>query len=215
VGRRLGFFGLLNNAIRFWPRVAICSILVFVAFFFCTALPLAVILMIALGGPSVISFFLVLAVAGIQVWIVGRLFVIFLFWQQCAVLDGLTWLATFRESKRLARSGRDLPWFKRPLWRGVFISSLWVACALALAFPVAWPVMREYFHIVSTTQDPQALVQALSAAPKAHGFNGVSFGLSLLQAILRPLLGIAFVLLYFDARSRVDQEDGAARDTER
>jgi hypothetical protein len=215
VGRRLGFFAVLTHAIRLWPRVAVCSILVYGAFFFWTALPLAVILMIALGGPSIMSFFLVLAVACVQVWIVGRLFVNFLFWQQCAVLDGLEVGATFRESKRLARSGRDLSWFKRPLWRGVFISSLWVAFALALAFPVAWPAMREYFHIVTTTQDPQALVQALSSAPKAHGFNGVNFGLSLLQAILRPLLGIAFVLLYFDARSGVDQGDGAERNTER
>ncbi len=145
----------------------------------------------------------------LQVWIIGRFFVNYLFWQQCAVLDGSDVGATLLESKRLARSGGRPPWFKRPLWRGVFISSMWCAFALALALPTALPAMREYFHIISTAQDPQALAQTLSALPKTHGFNAVSFALGLIQAGLRPLLGIAFVLIYFDARARLPDEKGA------
>jgi hypothetical protein len=209
LGRRLRFFALLNSAVKFWPRVAVLCVLVYLAFVFWTLIPMAVIFLIALAGPSSISFFLVLMIGAIQVWIVSRLFINFLFWQQTAVLDERDVAGALRESRALARSGQDLPWFKRPLWQGVLVSSLWFLFVLALNLPALVPAMREYWHIATTTQDPKVLVQTLSSLPKSHEIDRLTFALGLLESILRPLLGIAFVLIFFAARARVDGSESA------
>jgi hypothetical protein len=49
-----------------------------------------------------------------------------------------------------------------------------------------------------TTQDPQALLQKLTEAQQTQSFDLSSFTLGLLQKILQPLVGIAFVVLYID-----------------
>jgi hypothetical protein len=51
-----------------------------------------------------------------------------------------------------------------------------------------------------TTQDPQALLQQMTEAQKASGFNIAAFALSVVEKILQPLVGIAFVLLYLDSK---------------
>lgn len=215
-GRRIGFFALLNEAIKFWQRITLLCIFVYLSFFFWTALPVGIIFMIALGGPSVVSFFIALSLAVFQVWIVGRLFVNFMFWQQAAVLGNCGVAESLRVSKNLARSGRDFPWYQRPLWQGVIIFSLWTAFVIAINVPVVWPQFRDYWHQVTTSQDPQALLQAMAASPRPRNFDVSSFSLGLAQAILRPLLGIAFVLLYFDTRAREEgRKDSAPADPER
>ncbi len=205
--RPVGFFSVLNEAVKFWPRVAVLCVFVYGSYLFWTILPIGIILMIVMGGPSLASFFLALLLLAFQVWIVGRLYVNFLFWQQFAVLAGKDVAAALRESKALARGRRDLVWYKRPLWQGVFVSSLWFAFVLALNVPLAWSALRIYFHELATSQDPQALVQALTANAKTHGVNVLSLAVGLLQALLRPLLGIAFVLLYFNATAPQAEED--------
>lgn len=197
---------LLRDALKFWPRVAMLCIFVYGAYFFWTVLPVGVILMIVLGGPSVSLFFLALLVLAFQVWIVGRLFVNFLFWQQFAVLGESDAVNALRQSKELARSGRDLPWYRRPLWRGVFIASIWFAFVFAIYTGAEWQSLQRYFQEVATIQDPQTLLQTLTTGSRVQSFNIVSFGLGLLQTLLRPLLGIAFVLLYFE--SKIDNADG-------
>ena len=80
--------------------------------------------------PVASSVLLVLVAMGLlilQVWMFGRFFVNVLFWQQFAVLENAGFIDSLRESRDLARSGRDLPWFQRPLWRGAFIASIWFA----------------------------------------------------------------------------------------
>jgi len=206
-GRPAGFFSVLNEAVRFWPRVALLCVFVYGSYLFWTILPIGLILLIALGGPSLGTFFLALLLLGFQVWIVGRLFVNFMFWQQFAVLAGKDAGETLRESKALARSRRDLTWYKRPLWRGVFISSLWFLFVLAVNLPLVWPALRIYFHELTVSQDVGHLMEALAANSKAHGGNVLSFAISLVQALLRPLLGIAFVLLYIDATAAADSNN--------
>jgi len=51
-----------------------------------------------------------------------------------------------------------------------------------------------------TTQDPQALLQQMTEAQKASGFNIAAFGLSILEKVLQPLVGIAFVVVYLDTK---------------
>jgi hypothetical protein len=199
-GRSLKMLPLLQNALKFWPRVAMLCIFVYGAYFFWTVLPIGVILMIMVAGPSVFLFFLALSVLAFQVWIVGRLFVNFLFWQQFAVLERSDAGNTLRQSKELARSRGDLPWFRRPMWRGVFIASIWFAFVFAINLGSEWHSIQHYFHELTTSQDPQALIRGLTAISTTQGFNLVGFILGLVQTLLRPLLGIAFVLLYFDSK---------------
>ncbi|MFZ3376353.1 MAG: hypothetical protein WA183_12440 [Chthoniobacterales bacterium] len=207
-GRKARIFGLLHEALKFWPRVAILCIFVYGAYFFWTLLPLGIILMLATGGPSLISIFLTLLVLAFQVWIIGRLFINFLFWQQFAVLAGSDAASALRQSKKLARSGRDFPWFQRSLWRGVALFSIWSAFVLALTIGPEWSAIRHYFHELTTSQDPQALLQSLTTNYKPQAFNLASFLLGLVQTLLRPLLGIAFVLLYFDSKANFSGEGG-------
>ena len=206
--RKARIFGLLHEALKFWPRVAILCIFVYGAYSFWTLLPLGIILMLATGGPSLISIFLTLLVLAFQVWIIGRLFINFLFWQQFAVLAGSDAASALRQSKKLARSGRDLPWFQRPLWRGIFLFAIWSAFVLALTIGPEWSAIRHYFYELTTSQDPQALLQSLTTNYKPQGFNIASFLLGLVQTLLRPLLGIAFVLLYFDSKADFSGEGG-------
>ena len=199
-GRRLGFFAGINEAVRFWPRVAALGAFVFIVFALLMLFALGITLMIAAGASSLLAIFSALVLLVLQVWMFGRFFINVLFWQQFAVLENAGFIDSLRESRNLARSRRDLPWFQRPLWRGVFIASLWFAFVLAIALVSEWSTLQHYFNELATTQDPQALLQKLSEVQQARGLNVLGFTLGLLQKILQPLVGIAFVVLYIHSR---------------
>jgi hypothetical protein len=199
-GRRPGFFVALNESVRFWPRVAALCIFVYGIFFLLTVFALLIAGMIVAGASSLFVIFLALALLVVQVWMFGRFFINVLFWQQFAVLENAGVVDSLRESRALAHSGRELPWSRRPLWRGVLIASLWFAVVLAIALFSQWTTLQHSFSELMTTQDPQALLQKLTEAQQAHGFDVSGFALGLLQKILQPLVGIAFVILYIDSR---------------
>jgi hypothetical protein len=199
-GRRPGFVATLNEAVRFWPRVAGLCVFVYGVFFLLILFGLLIAAMIVAGASSVFVIFLALALLVLQVWMFGRFFINVLFWQQFAVLENAGVVDSLRESRNLAHSGRELPWFERPMWRGVFIASLWLAFVLAIALISEWATLQYSFNELMTTQDPQALLQKLTQAQQARGFDVLGFALGLLQKILQPLIGIAFVVLYIDSR---------------
>ncbi len=199
-GRRPGFFVALNDAVRFWPRVASLCVFVYGIFFLLTVFALLIAGMVIAGASSVFVIFLALALLILQVWMFGRFFINVLFWQQFAVLENAGVIDSLRESRNLARSGRELPWFQRPAWRGAFIASLWFAFVLAIALFSGWTTLQHSFNDLMTTQDPQAMLQKLTETQHAHGFDVSSFALGLLQKILQPLVGIAFVILFIDSR---------------
>ena len=199
-GRRIGFFVALNEAVRFWPRVAGLCVFVYGVFFLLIVFGLLIAAMIIAGGSSIFVIFLALSLLVVQVWMFGRFFINVLFWQQFAVLENAGVVDSLRESRSLAHSGRELPWFRRPLWRGALIASLWVAFVLAIALVSQWTTLQQSFNELMTTQDPQALLQKLTEAQQAHGFDASGFALNLLQKILQPLVGIAFVILYLASR---------------
>jgi hypothetical protein len=199
-GGHTGFFTLLNEAVRFWPRVAALCIFVYGVFSLLIVFGFGIALMVMAGASSLFLIFFALALLTVQVWLFGRFFINVLFWQQFAVLENAGVIDSLRESRNLARSGRELPWFHRPLWRGVFIASLWFAFALAIALVSEWTTLQHSFSELMTTQDPQALLQKLSEAQQARGFDVLSFVLGLLQKILQPLVGIAFVVLFIESR---------------
>ncbi|HJT79705.1 MAG TPA: DUF4339 domain-containing protein [Chthoniobacterales bacterium] len=200
-GERLGFFATLNEAVKYWPRVAFLWVFVFVCYAFWAIMPGALILSIWPGKVSLSSALLILVVLTIMIWVTVRLFVNFMFWQQFAVLEGCDALESLRRSRELARSGRDLPWYRRPMWRGALIALLWFAVVLALN----WPAVSQMFIAINSTTDPQKLPEAISAAVKNAGAAGSTFAANILQAILKPLLGIAFVLLFLDSKLATEE----------
>ena len=199
-GRRLGLVAVLNEAVRFWPRVAALCVFVYGVFFLLIVFGLAIAAISLAGASSLLLVFFALALLILQVWMFSRFFVNVLFWQQFAVLENAEFIDSLRYSRSLARSGRDLPWFERPLWRGAFIASLWFAFVLVVTLASEWTTLHHYFSQVVTTQDPQKLLQQLTEGQQARGFDISAFALNLLQRILQPLLGIAFVVLYLDCK---------------
>ena len=199
-GRQIGLGAALNRAAKFWPRVAILCLIVYGVFFLLVVFAFAIGLMAAgaAGAPFLVFPILILLV--LQVWLFGRWFINTLFWQQTAVLDNATAPEALRQSKELARSGRELPWYKRPLWRGAVVVSIWFAFSATLELWSSWPAIRHAFELLMTTPDPQGLLKAMAAESTSTGLDLLRVCLGLLESILRPLLGIAFVLLYFDAR---------------
>src|SRR5438093_3375510 len=204
-GRRPGLVPALNEAVRFWPRVAALCVFVFGVFALLTLFGFGIALVVAAGASSVLLIFFALGLLILQVWMFGRFFVNVLFWQQFAVLENAEFIDSLRDSRNLARSGRDLPWFERPLWRGAFIASLWFAFVLAITLVPQWTTLHRYFNQLATTQDPQTLLQQLTEAQQAHGFDVAGFALNVLQKILQPLLGIAFVVLYLDSKTHLER----------
>jgi hypothetical protein len=204
-GRRPGLVAVLNEAVRFWPRVAALCIFVYGVFFLLMIFGLAIAGISLAGASSLLLVLFALALLVLQVWMFGRFFVNVLFWQQFAVLENAAFIDSLRESRNLARTDRDLPWFERPLWRGAFIASLWFAFVLIIALVSEWSTLQHYFNQLVTTQDPQTLLQQLTEAQKARGFDIAAFVLNVLQKILQPLLGIAFVVLYLDSRIHIER----------
>ena len=204
-GRRSGLVAALNEAVRFWPRVAALCIFVYGVFFLLIVFGLVIAAMALAGGSSLLLILFALGLLFLQVWMFGRFFVNVLFWQQFAVLENAAFIDSLRDSRNLAHSGRDLPRFKRPLWRGAFIASLWFAFVLAVTLVSEWTTLHHYFDQLMTTQDPQALLQRLTEAQQARGFDVSAFVLNLVQKILQPLLGIAFVVLYLDSKIHLER----------
>src|ERR1700736_620130 len=60
-GGRVGFLGVLNEAIKFWPRVALVCILVYGAFFLLLVLAVGILLMVTIGASSLSLTFFALA----------------------------------------------------------------------------------------------------------------------------------------------------------
>ena len=199
-GNRFSLVAVLNEAVRFWPRVAALCIFVYGVFFLLMVFGLAIAAMSLAAGSSVLLVLVAMALLILQVWMFGRFFVNVLFWQQFTVLENAGFIDSLRESRDLARSGRDLPWFQRPLWRGAFIASIWFAVVLAITLGAQWGTLHQYLNQLMTTQDPQALLQQMTEAQKASGFNIAAFALSVVEKVLQPLVGIAFVVVYLDSK---------------
>jgi hypothetical protein len=199
-GRRLGLVAVLNEAVRFWPRVAALCIFVYGVFFLLIVFGLAIAAISLAGASSLLLVLFALALLILQVWMFSRFFVNVLFWQQFAVLENAEFIEALRFSRNLARSGGDLPWFERPLWRGAIIASLWCAFVLVVTLVSEWTTLHHYFTQFVTTQDPQKLLQQLTEAQRARGFDISAFALNFVQRTLQPLLGIAFVVLYLDCK---------------
>ena len=207
-GQRIGFFGVLNGAVKYWPRVAGLGLFVYGVFFLLILFALGITIMVVTSS-NLFSIVLALGLLAFQVWLFTRFFINVLFWQQFVVLENANVYEALSQSKKLARGGRNLPWYQRPLWRGALIVSIWFAFALAIAIVAMWPrlvaewpLVRDSFNQLSVAQDPQVILQKMMASmPKDQTTTWSELGFTVLQRILLPLLGIAFVVLYLDSKS--------------
>lgn len=203
-GRKARVLDLFGQILGFWPRVAILCLFVYGVFTLLTLFALFIGAMMVAGASSLLVILLALGLLALQVWMFGRFFINVLFWQQFAVLGDCDVSTALRESKQLARSGHNLAWHQRPMWRGALIVSLWTAFVIAIFIGPEWGLIRQYWNFLpqlSNAADPQALLHSMRDSAQAQrGFEPVTFFLSLLQTVLRPLLGICFVLLYLDNR---------------
>ena len=203
-GQRISFLSVLNGAVKYWPRVAGLCIFVYAIFFFLMIFGFGLLFMAA-STNTVLSAVIVLGLLVLQVWLFSRFFINVLFWQQFAVLENLDPGNALRESRKLARSGHNLPFVQRPLWRGALIVSIWTVFVLAITVIPQWHTLRDYFLQVMQTQDPQALYEKMTAAMQTHGVDYQALALNVVERILQPLLGIAFVVLYLDARGEIEK----------
>jgi hypothetical protein len=139
----------------------------------------------------------------VQVFMTARLWVNFLFWQQTTVLETGDSVTALRESKELARSRRDAPWHQRPVWRGAILASIWFLLLIVLSTGAEVPFLLVRLRDVTSLEDAIALVQKMANASAPDAMTIASYIFSaLVHAVLRPLLGISFVVLYFDAKAR-------------
>jgi hypothetical protein len=214
-GRKVRIGELLRRAANFFPRFARLSLIVYGSYFLCTAIPVAIILSLASESPTILSFLLALLILAVQVIMVARLWVNFLFWQQSAYISNLEGAAALRESKMLARSQRRPRKSTRPLWRGALLASLWVLIVLGLSAGAEIPLILPKLQSISTSS-PEEIIkmwQGLNAPKVADAMLIGSMAISsLVRALLRPILGIAFVLLYLDARADFTDSDLAPPD---
>src|SRR6266516_6621637 len=103
---------VLNDAVRFWPRVAALCIFVYGVFFLLMLFGLVIAGIALAGSTSLLLVLFALALLILQVWMFGRFFVNVLFLQQFAVLENAPFIDSLRDSRNLARSGQDLPLFQ-------------------------------------------------------------------------------------------------------
>ena len=209
-GRRASFLSILNHAVKYWPRVAGLCIFVYVIFGLIMGFGLGVVLMMfsASVSGSLFSIVFALGLAIFQLWLFMRFFINVLFWQQFAVLENATAVDALRASRNLARSGRDLPWYQRPVWRGALIVSLWYAFVIAIEvvaywprLAAEWPMVQDYYNQLMSAQDPKVVLEKMMASvPQNQAINFAELGWSILLRIVQPLLGIAFVVLYLDSK---------------
>src|SRR5213595_2588135 len=185
---------------------------------FLAAIPVAIILSLASESPTILSLLLALLILAVQVIMVARLWVNFLFWQQSAYISNLEGAAALRESKMLARSQRRPRKSTRPLWRGALLASLWVLLVLGLSAGAEIPLILPKLQSVSTSSPEEIIkmLQDMNVPKVADAMLIGSMALSSsIRALLRPILGIAFVLVYLDARADFSESELAPPDAPR
>ncbi|CAN5719781.1 hypothetical protein BH20VER1_BH20VER1_27180 [soil metagenome] len=202
-GRAPDFTAVLQRVKGVVGVVARVGVVVYGSYAFWTMLPLLAIVIVAGGGPSAGGFFIVLFALAFQVFMVGRLFINFLFWQQACTIGRLDPVESLRESRDLARSNGAAPRLERPLYRGAILASIWLLVLLAVNMVIELPFLASRLQGVTSVEQVMAVNEALRNATGPDGLTLATFVLSTLaHALLRPLLGIAFVLLYLDAKAR-------------
>ncbi|HEY0370031.1 MAG TPA: DUF4339 domain-containing protein, partial [Chthoniobacterales bacterium] len=164
-GRKARLKEALQRAVGIWPRIARLCLVVYGSYFFWTLLPLLLIATVA-TTPTIPSILIALLALGFQVYMAGRLFINFMFWQQSCTIAGLDTVESLRESKELARSRAAARSVERPLWRGAILASIWVLVLLAVSVAVELPITLVRLRGITNVEDGYAMIQQVMNAPR-------------------------------------------------
>jgi len=190
---------LFARAKPLWTRILGLGLVVYGSYLLWTIIPLWLALQLVEGQPSPGSLLLALCLLIFTAYMVARLFINFLFWQQAAALGNAESMEALRESKDLARSGTDLPRLKRPLYRGALIASLWLVVVFVRKVAIELPVVAWKMRGVTSFEQGLTKIQSM-----ANSFDLLTclttLVSSLVHAALQPLVVAIFVVLYLDTK---------------
>jgi hypothetical protein len=194
---------LLRRARKLWPRMAQLCLLVYATYFFWTGIPFLAVLSLTTGAASIASLLLALLILSFLGYMIARLFINFLFWQQAGALGEQVGAEALRESKKLARQRLRAPRLQWPLYRGAILASLWLVLLLVVSAGIELPFLLYRMRGITSLDQVVSLAQSLTEAKRPDALTIASSAISsLLHAVLRPLLAASFVVLYFDAKAR-------------
>jgi hypothetical protein len=207
-GRQRSMGDQFAAALQRWGRMLSAGLIVYASYFFWVFIPFTAMIALLSAGISVISLMLYVLVGAFMVYMIGRLFINFLFWEQTAAFDNDGAMLALRESKELARCASDAPRPDRPLYRGVIVSTAWLLLLLVVLMAVQFPLMLVRLSGIENPEQAVALVQNLSQAKTRDGLMIASEVISaVVNLILRPLLAGAFIVLYYDAKARAGRRE--------
>jgi hypothetical protein len=202
-GHRRSLKEQFSAALQRWGRMLSTGLVVYASYFFWVFVPFTAMIALLASGISVISLMLYLLIGAFMVYMIGRLFVNFLFWEQTAAFGDDGALLALRGSKDLARCASAAPRLDRPLYRGVIVASVWLVFLLLVLMAVQFPFMLVRLSGVENPEQAIALMQTLSQAKTPDALMIASdVASAVVNLILRPLLAISFLVLYYDAKAR-------------
>lgn len=201
-GRNPTLNDLLSRAKPLWTRMFTLGLIVYGSYLLWTVMPLVFAFSLVAGTATLSALLLTLLLLIFTAYMVARLFINFLFWQQSGALGDRPTIEALQESKELARSGTERPRAQRPLYRGAMIASLWLLAIICLNVAIELPVVLFRMRGVTSLEQAAAMIQAMATTNSPDLFSGLTTLLScLVHAVLRPWLAAIFVVLYLDTKA--------------
>ncbi len=202
-GRNPPLGDLLSRAKPLWTRMFTLGLIVYASYIIWTALPLVVAFSLVAGSTTAGPLLLTLALLIFTAYMVARLFINFLFWQQAGALgDRPTAIEALQESKDLARSGAERPRTQRPLYRGAMIASIWLLVIIVLNVAIELPAVLFKMRGVTSIEQAAAMMQAMATTNSFDLLSSLTTLLSsLIHALLGPWLAAVFLVLYLDTKA--------------
>src|SRR3954469_12345148 len=202
-GRRRSIGAIFTAAVERYGRMLGAGLLVYFAYFFWFFVPLTAGLAVLTTGGSLPSIVIYLLIGAFMVYMNVRLIINFLFWEQTAALGEDGALLSLRESKDLARCAPEAPKMDRPMYRGLVLLSLWLLVLLIALIAIQLPFTMIRLAGAKTPEQAMAMMDSLSKANTPDALMIASDIVSaLVNLLVRPLLTIPFVVLYYDAKAR-------------
>lgn len=193
---------LLSRAQPLWTRMFTLGLIVYGSYLLWGALPLVLAFSLAAGAASLSSLLLTLLLLIFAAYMVARLFINFLFWQQAGTLGARPTIEALQESRELARSGAERPRVERPLYRGAMIASLWLLLLIVLNVAIELPAVLFRMRGVTSVEQAATMMQAMATTNSLDLLSSLTTLLScLVHAVLRPWLAAVFVVLYLETKA--------------
>lgn len=202
-GRRRSLADQFAAALQRWGRMLSTGLVVYASYFFWVFVSFTAMVALLSTRIPVVSQMLYLLVGAFMVYMLVRLFLNFLFWEQTAAFGDEGAMLALRESKELARCAPEAPRLDRPLYRGVIIVIGWFVLLLLALMAVQFPLMLVRLGGVENPEQAAVLMETLAQAKTPDALMIAADVLAaLVNLILRPLLAVSFLVLYYDAKAR-------------